>query len=96
VRLSTQTSRTPAKNVLASLLQRVARCDGTEMFQGAQESLYEVALSIECEVGRALVLPIGLGRDYLCNFAGFEVFDQGVGIVSLVGDQGVGFKSKQA
>jgi hypothetical protein len=37
-----------------------------------------------------LVLPIGLWRDHRCDSAGLEVFDQGVGIVTLVGDQGVG------
>jgi hypothetical protein len=56
-----------------------------------KEALDEVALATECEGGRKLVLPIGLGRDYRCDSVGFEVFDQGVGIVSLAGDQSVGF-----
>lgn len=68
----------------------VARCDGAEFLQGAEEALDEVAFAIEGEVGITRLLGIGLRGDDGRDVARFECLDQGFGIVALVGDQRVG------
>ena len=65
------------------------------MLQRAEEALDEVALAIEGEVGLALLLPVGLGRDHRRNIAVFERLDQRVGIVALVGNEGIGIDTRE-
>ena len=59
----------------------------------AEETLHDVALGIEFPVQRALLLSAGLGRDRR-NRPGFgDMPEDGVGVVSLVGDDcGSSFK----
>jgi hypothetical protein len=63
------------------------------MLDLVEESLDEVALSIEREVTRALLLAVGLCRDDGGDVALFECLDERVGVVTFVGDDRAGLKS---
>ena len=67
----------------------VARGDGTEMLEFVEEALDEVALAVEREVAVALGRAVGLGRDHRGDAARGEIFDQRVGVESLVGEEGL-------
>lgn len=68
----------------------IAGGDGAESLKLAEEALNEVAFTIEGEVGIAFHDAIGFGRNDWGDGAYFERFDQGVGIVCLVGEEGFG------
>ena len=65
-------------------------CYRAEILQGAEEALNEVALAVEGEIGVARLLSIGFRRDHRRDVACLEVLEEGIAIVTLVGDQGVG------
>ncbi len=60
------------------------------MLDLVEEALDEVALSVECEIARALLLAIGLRRNDAGDCAGFKRRNQRVGIVALIGDDRIG------
>lgn len=60
------------------------------MLQSTEEAFDKIALAIEGEVGLARLLPVGLGRDHRQDVAVFERRHQRIGIIALVGNEGVG------
>jgi hypothetical protein len=60
------------------------------MLDLVEEALDEVALPVEFEIARALLLPIGLRRNDTGDCAGFKRRNQRVGIVALIGDDRIG------
>ena len=66
----------------------IAVRDAPEVFDDVEEALDQVALPVEREVAAALDLAIGFRRDDRGDGAHFEAFDEGVRVVSLVGEQG--------
>ena len=67
----------------------VAGCDGSELFESIEETLDEVAFGVEGEVACAVELAIGLGRDHRLDAAHGQGFDETVGVVTFVGDEGL-------
>ncbi len=65
--------------------------DRPESFEFQEESLNEVTLAIECEVGFAWRDAIGFGRDHWGDSTLLERFDQGIGIIGFVGEKSVRF-----
>ena len=63
--------------------------DRPEAFEFQEESLDEVTLAIEREVGFAWRDAIGFGRDHGGDSTFLERFDQGVGIIGFVGEKSV-------
>ena len=68
----------------------VAGCDGSELFESIEETLDEVAFGVEREVAIARDLAIRFWRDDRLDRPGFEAFDEGVGIVAFVAEEGFG------
>ena len=68
----------------------VARCDASELFDELKETLDEVAFGVEREVAIARDLAIRFWRDDRLDRPGFEAFDEGVGIVAFVAEEGFG------
>lgn len=68
----------------------IASCDGPEAFEFAEEAFDKVPLSIEGEVGFAFYEAVGFGRNDGGDFAFDQDFNQGIGIVSLVCEEGFG------
>lgn len=66
----------------------IAGCDGAEAFEFAEEAFDKVPLSIEGEVGLAFYETVGLGRNDGGDSAFDQDFNQGIGIVSLVCEEG--------
>ena len=69
----------------------VTRGDCPEVFDGVEEAFDEIAFGIEREVAAALDLAVGLWRDDGGDRTDGEVFNEAVGVVSLVGDHALGF-----
>ena len=65
----------------------VARRDGSEVFDDVEEPFDQVALGVKREVAVALCLAVGFWRDNRRDGARFEAFDEGVGVIGLVGEQ---------
>ena len=65
----------------------VACCDGPEMLEFVEKTLNEIAFAIEGEVARQLDARRGLDgmTGMICLIV--EGFDEGIGVVGLVGDQ---------
>ncbi len=68
----------------------IAGCDGPEAFEFAEKAFDKVPLSIEGEVGLAFYESVGLGRNDGGNSSPDQDSDQGIGIVSLVCEEGFG------
>ena len=64
--------------------------DGAELLEFAEEPLDQIALTIEGEIGFARGHAVGFWRNDWRNPACVERADQGVGIVSFVGQKGFG------
>jgi hypothetical protein len=62
------------------------------VLQFVEEALDEVALAVEGEVRRPRLLAVGLRRDDRRDSPLLERLDERVGVVALVGDDGVGLK----
>lgn len=67
----------------------VAGSDATEVFDGIEEALDQIALGIKRIVALSLGFAVGLWRDDGGDGAHFEAFDKAVSVVSLIGDHGV-------
>jgi hypothetical protein len=63
----------------------------SELFQIIEESFDQVALSIKGEIGGALRDPICLGRDDRRDAAFLQRLDQGIRIISFVGQESFRF-----
>ena len=68
----------------------VAGRDASELFDELKETLDEVAFGVEREVAIARDLAIRFWRDDRLDRPGFEAFDEGVGIVAFVAEEGFG------
>ena len=67
----------------------VASCDASELFEEVEETLDEIAFGVEREVASARRLAVGLAGDYRLDAAHGQGFDEAVGVVTLVGDDGL-------
>ena len=67
----------------------VAGCDGSELFESIEETLDEVAFGVEGEVACTVELAISLGRDHRLDAAHGQGFDETVGVVTFVSDEGL-------
>jgi hypothetical protein len=67
----------------------IAGCDSSEVFEGIEEAFDQVALAIEGEVARPLDYAIGLGRDDRLDPPLLKGQDQAVGVIGLVGEEGL-------
>ena len=59
------------------------------MFELIEEAFDQVAFAVEREIARSRGLAVGLGRNDRSDPAVCEGIDEGVGVVSLVADQGL-------
>ena len=75
------------KEIARGLL--VARGDGPEVLDDVEETLDQVALPVKREVAVALGLAVGFRRDDRLDGADLEAFDEGIRVISLVGEQGL-------
>jgi hypothetical protein len=66
----------------------VACCDGSEVLEFVEEALNEVALAIESEVAWQRNRAAGMGRNDRSNLPIGEGFDEDIGVIGLVTDQG--------
>lgn len=57
------------------------------MFEFTEVSFDQIALTIDVRGDRALYLAIALGRDMGCGTHGLDLFNQGAGIITPVGDE---------
>lgn len=60
------------------------------MFELAEVSFDDIALSVDRRVDGALDLAVALGRDVSAATSGFDHVDDGAGVVAPVGDQRLG------
>lgn len=67
----------------------IAGRDGSELFESIEETLDEVAFGVEGEVACAGGPAVGLGRDHRLDAAHRQGFDETVGVVTFVGDEGL-------
>jgi hypothetical protein len=65
----------------------VARCDASKLLDVIEETLDQIAFSVEREVAFALNFAIGLGRDHDGDAAPFQALDETVGVIAFVGKQ---------
>lgn len=76
-----------------SVRQLVVACrDCPESFELAEKSLDEISLPIEREVCFALDEPVRLGWDNRHDPSAFEILDQFICIIGLVGQERAGLK----
>jgi hypothetical protein len=68
----------------------IACCDCPVSFEFTEETLDEIAFTIEGEVGFALDDPIGFGWDDGGDAALLQGLDQGICIIGLVCEKGLG------
>jgi hypothetical protein len=55
----------------------------------AQEALDQIAFTIECEVALPLDVSVGLGRNDRSDSTLGESFDERIGVISFVANQGL-------
>ena len=70
----------------------VAGRDASELFDELKETLDQVALGVEGEVAIASDLAVRPWRDDRLDGSHFEALDEGVGVVALVGEEGIGLR----
>ena len=68
----------------------VAGRDASELFDELKETLDEVALGVEGGVAIASDLAVRLWRDNRLDGSHFEALDEGVGVITLVAEEGFG------
>src|SRR6202158_4717857 len=68
----------------------VAGGDASELLDELKETLDEVAFGVEGEVAIAGDLAIRFWRDDRLDGSHFEALDEGVGVVALIAEQGLG------
>ena len=66
--------------------------DASELFDELKETLDEVALGVEGEVAIASDLAVRLWRNDRLYGSHFEALDEGVGVVTLVAEEGFGLR----
>ena len=62
--------------------------DGAKVLEFIEEAFDEIALAIKCEIARSRRLAVGFWRNYRGDFSLGERFDQLIGVVGLVANQG--------
>ena len=67
----------------------VAGGDGPEVFDDVEEALDEVAFPVKREIAVAFGLAIGFRRDDRRDGADLKALDEGVRVISFVGEQGL-------
>ena len=70
----------------------VAGGNASELFDELKETLDEVAFGVEGEVAIASDLAVRFWRDDRLDGSPFEALDEGVGIVTLVTEEGFGLR----
>jgi hypothetical protein len=68
----------------------VAGRDASELFEELKETLDEVAFGVEGGVAIASDLAVRLWRDNRLDGSHFEALDEGVGVITLVAEEGFG------
>ena len=66
--------------------------DSSELFDELKETLDEVAFGVEGEVAIASDLAVRFWRDDRLDGACFEALDEGVGVIALVAEEGIGLR----
>jgi hypothetical protein len=73
----------------------IARCNRSEVFECIEEPFDEIALAIEHKIAMPLDKAIGLGRDDRLDPPLLQGQDQAIGVISLVGEEGLRFDALQ-
>ena len=63
--------------------------DGAEVLEQIEEALDQIAFTIECEVALPLNVSVGLGRNDRSDSTLSESFDERIGVISFVANQGL-------
>ena len=63
--------------------------DGAEVLEPIEEALDQIAFTIECEVALPLDVSVGLGRNDRSDSTLGESFDERIGVISFVANQGL-------
>src|SRR6202051_2735795 len=63
--------------------------DGAEVLEQIEEALDQIAFIIECEVALPLDVSVGLGRNDRSDSTLGESFDERIGVISFVANQGL-------
>ncbi len=63
--------------------------DGAEVLEQIEEALDQIAFTIECEVALPLDVSVGLGRNHRSDSTLGESFDERIGVISFVANQGL-------
>jgi len=67
----------------------IACCDSSELFEIIEESFDQVSLAIQREIRRSLHDPVCLGWDHRSDLTLPKTVDEGVRIISFVGQKGL-------
>src|SRR5947209_14618803 len=67
----------------------VTRGDGAELLEQIEEALDQIAFTIEREVALPLDVSVGLGRNDRSDSTLGESFDERIGVISFVANQGL-------
>ena len=73
----------------------VAGGESAETLEFAEAAFDAIALFVEVFVVRALHLAVSLGRDHGFSSHGFDVLHDGIRVVALVGQHGLGLALAQ-
>ena len=68
----------------------VARSDGAKMLDDIEEPFDKITLAIEGKIAFALDLSVRLGRDHHFDMTRPKALDEGVGVVTFVGEERIG------
>ena len=83
----------PCEEVSGGLL--IARSNGPKMLDRIEEAFDEVAFTVEREVTVAFGHSVRFGRDDRFDGAYRQALDEVIGVISLVGEKGLGFDACQ-
>ena len=79
-----------AANCAPASSKLVVTCgDGAELLEPIEEALDQIAFTIECEVALPLDVSVGLGRNDPSDSTLGESFDERIGVISFVANQGL-------
>ena len=67
----------------------IAGCNASELFEDVEETLDEIAFGVKRKITFAAHFAVGFGRDHRLDTAHGQGFDEAVGVVTLVGDEGL-------
>ena len=86
-RIVTAANCAPGEEISRKL---VVTCgDGAEVLEPIEEALDQISFTIECEVALPLDVSVGLGRMTGLNSTLGESFDERIGVISFVANQGL-------